>query len=79
MAKKGGDLRGVTGGGVQCFSHAVALQGYLAYIRDHHPVGPYRKTMPRLLWRSQGGGGDFLWARYPCSSTAYLECRLLDG
>ena len=25
-------------------------------MRNRHPVGPYRGTMPRLLWRSYGGG-----------------------
>ena len=29
----------------------AGLQGYLA-IRNRHPVGPYSRTMPRLLWRS---------------------------
>ena len=25
--------------------------------RSRHPVGPYSRTVPRLLWRSWGGGG----------------------
>ena len=37
-------------------------------IRNRQPVGPYSRTMPRLLWRSKGGSG-FLWARYPCKET----------
>ena len=24
--------------------------------RNRHPVGPYSKTMPRLLWQSSRGG-----------------------
>ena len=31
------------------------LQGYLAYTK-RHPVGPYSRTMPRLLGWSYGGG-----------------------
>jgi len=26
-------------------------------IRNRHPVGPYSRTMSRLLWRSLGGDG----------------------
>jgi len=33
-------------------------------IRNHHPVGPYSRTMPRLLWRSWGGG-RFLMREVP--------------
>jgi len=33
-------------------------------IRNRHPVGPYRRNMPRLLWRSTGGGG-FLISEVP--------------
>ena len=29
-------------------------------IRNRHPVGPYRRTMPRLLWRSLEGGGGLM-------------------
>jgi hypothetical protein len=25
-------------------------------LRNRHPVGPYSRTMPELLWRSYGGG-----------------------
>jgi len=38
-------------------------------IRKRIPIGPYRRTMPRVLWGSRGMG-VFLWARYPCTSPA---------
>jgi hypothetical protein len=28
-------------------------------IRERHLVGPYTRTMPRLLWRCWGEGGRF--------------------
>ena len=34
------------------------LQGSLT--RTRHPVGPYSRTMPMLLWRSWGGGGGLM-------------------
>ena len=37
----------------------------ISLIRNHHPVGPYRRPMPGLLWWCNGDGG-FLQARYPC-------------
>ena len=33
-------------------------------IRNRHPIGPYRRTMPRLVWRSLGGG-RFLMSEVP--------------
>jgi len=35
-------------------------------IRNTPLLGPYSRTIPRVLWWSLGGGGSFLWARYPC-------------
>ena len=26
-------------------------------IRKHHPLGPYSRPLPRVLWWSWGGGG----------------------
>ena len=51
-------------------AHDLRVQGYLAHkrqppprtyrgtsiIRKRTPLGPYSRTMPRLLWRSWGGG-----------------------
>jgi len=34
-------------------------------IRNTLFLGPYNRTIPRILWCSQGGGG-FLWSRYSC-------------
>ena len=57
--------------------HTTAIprggSSYLAYLacrdtklmRKRVPLGPYRKTMPRALCKSQGGC-RFLWARNPC-------------
>ena len=33
-------------------------------MRNRHSIGPYRRTMLRLLWRSFGGGG-FLMSEVP--------------
>ena len=33
-------------------------------IRNRRPLGPYRRTMPRALWGSQGGG-RFLLSEVP--------------
>ena len=35
-----------------------------SFIRNRHPAGPYSRTMPRLLWRSYGGG-RFLMSEVP--------------
>jgi len=35
-------------------------------IKNYHPVGPYSRTMPRLLWRSRGGG-RFIMSEVPLS------------
>ena len=35
-----------------------------SHIRNRDPIGPYSTTMPRLLWRSQGGG-RFLISEVP--------------
>ena len=36
--------------------NSILQSGYMyrvaSLIRNRHPVGPYRRTMPRLLWRS---------------------------
>jgi len=35
--------------------HTVEFEGFVAshvYRGNRHPVGPYSRTMPRLLWRS---------------------------
>jgi len=39
-------------------SHRIGGGAYrgTSLIRKRHPVGPYSRTMPRLLWRSWGGG-----------------------
>jgi len=44
-------------GGPMLF-HLVPRRAYrgTSLIRNRHPVGPYSRTMPRLLWRSWGGG-----------------------
>ena len=39
-------------------------RGTLLIIRNRHPVGPYSRTMPRLLWRPWGGG-RFLMSGVP--------------
>ena len=49
-------------------------------MRNRHPIGPYSRTMPRLLRRSWGGGGSLLsevtlYASYPCVS---VTSRLKD-
>ena len=36
-------------------------------IRRRTPLGPYRKSVPRVLGESIGVG-VFLWARYPCAN-----------
>ena len=33
--------------------------------RNHHPVGPYSRTMPSLLWWCLGGVGRFLMSEVP--------------
>ena len=42
---------------LDCRLQAVCVHLYrgTSLIRKHHPVGPYSTTMPRLLWRSEGG------------------------
>ena len=37
------------------------LQGYLDHKNPHLPVGPYSRTVPRVLW---GGGGSY-WRGTP--------------
>ena len=39
-----------------CASAAALLQGYFAHKKQPPFLGPYRRTMPRLLRRSWGGG-----------------------
>ena len=34
----------------------VPLYRVTSLVRNRHPVGPYSRTMPRLLWQFQGGG-----------------------
>ena len=36
-------------------------------IRNTLLLGPFSRTLPRVLWWSLGGGGCFLLARYPCT------------
>ena len=45
----------------------VPLYGGTSLIRNRHPVGPFRRTMPWLLWRSYGGasGGGVLMSEVP--------------
>ena len=44
-------------------SHLVTYWATLL-IRNRHPVGPYRRPIPRLLGESQGGG-RFLMCEVP--------------
>ena len=49
-------------------------------IRNTICLGSYRRSMPGALWWSGGGGGYFLWARYPCThSTVYTQQRVLTA
>ena len=38
-------------------------------LENRHPVGPYSRTMPKLLWRSWGGG-RFLMSEVPLYSSS---------
>ena len=45
------------------------------------PLGPYSRTMPRLLWRSRGGG-RFLMSELPlswCSFSLWSSCTENSG
>jgi hypothetical protein len=42
--------------------HRFGYRG-TSHIRNHHTVAPYSRTMPRLLWRSQGGRRAFFYER----------------
>ena len=47
----------------QCIlEHRQFIEAYrgTSLIRNRHPVGPYRRTIPRLLWRSWGGGRSLM-------------------
>ena len=50
-------------------------------IRKRTPVGPYRRPMPESQGGPRGRGG-FLWARYPCTCTVWinqLPCKAATG
>ena len=49
---------------------ALLVQGYLA----PHPLGPYRRPMPRVLGGPRGVD-VFLWARYPCRVPNLIRSR----
>ena len=38
----------------------------ISLMRNTHLLRPYSRTIPRVIWWSEGGGGYFLRARYPC-------------
>jgi hypothetical protein len=51
---------------VACYRfRVVAAAGYMgtSLIRNRAPLGPYSKTMSRLLWRFQEGGGAISYER----------------
>ena len=49
----------------ECVWHRVT-----SLIRNRHPVGPYSRTMPGLLWCSSGGGGVLM--SDPCTRQALV-------
>ena len=38
--------------GVRLMSHEAPLYRGTSLIRNRHPVGPYSRTLPKLLWLS---------------------------
>ena len=58
----GGGWRGEGG------THEEERRQGLGQVASHSLIlGPYSRPMPRTLRWSRGGGGTFLWARYPCT------------
>ena len=53
------------------------VQGYLAH-KKHPPLGPYRMTLPRVLWWSWGGG-RFLMSEVPLYRVASSAGRERQG
>jgi len=52
----------------------VIFHGGTSLIRNRHPVGPYSRIMPRLLWRSWGGA-NFLMGEVPLHKCGFLHWK----
>jgi len=65
-----------------CLAHrpGTAYRG-TSLIRNSPPLGPYSRTMSRVLWRSWGGGGSYerRSALRSCSQTRKREGLNLRG
>ena len=47
-------------------------------IRNHLPLGPYSRPLPRVLWRSLRGGGQFLMSEVPLQEIKFSHGLLAE-